>query len=213
MITPNPFSGSQYYKIGDWVTFAWNYTSLSATPTAIDVLASCSKNSATYTIALNQSVKETGQVLWDTGAYQSSATVPLLTEVYTLIIYDADSSVSATARAGYLGTFEQFTFGMYSPQPYTPWSSTSFAEIPLLLLYHSEIANQIPNRLQLRHLQRRRLPQPQRAQRPRRPPRHHRHHRPLLHLVRRRRLRRPVNRSHRHSFHYHIWAQETALMI
>jgi len=126
MITPAVISGPQFYRIGDWVTFAWNYTSLSATPSAIDVLASCAANSATYTLTLNQSVAETGKILWDTGAYQSTAKVPLLTNTYTLIIYAADSSISAVPKAGYLGVQQTFTFGMYTPQPYTPWTSMSY---------------------------------------------------------------------------------------
>ena len=40
-------------------------------------------------------------------------------ETYTLVIHDAAKSVTATAQAGYLGTYNQFTFGMYLPQPYT----------------------------------------------------------------------------------------------
>lgn len=122
MVTPAAISGQQYYKIGEWVTFAWNYTSLSVTPTAIDVLATCTANQGTYTLTLNQSTQETGKIFWDTGAYQSTATLPLLTETYTLLIFDADSSVSATAQAGYLAVYNQYTFGMYTPQPYTPWS-------------------------------------------------------------------------------------------
>lgn len=121
MISPNALTSS-YFKINNYVTFAWNYTSLSVTPSAIDVLASCSLNQATYTIAMNQSVQATQTIVWDTGAYQANATVPLLTETYTLIIHDAAKDVSATPKAGYLGTYNQFTFGMYSPQPYTPMS-------------------------------------------------------------------------------------------
>lgn len=119
MITPNALTTS-YFKINNYITFAWNYTSLSVTPSYIDVLASCSLNQETYTIALNQSVEPTQKIVWDTGAYQASATVPLLTETYTLIIHDAAKDVSATAQAGYLGTYDQFTFGMYSPMAYTP---------------------------------------------------------------------------------------------
>jgi hypothetical protein len=122
MVTPGIFDGTQYYKIGDWVEFAWNYTSLKVTPTAIDVLASCSANQGTYTIAVNQSVKETGRVFWDTQAYQDSGkNPPLLTNMYTLIIYDAESSITARARPGYLSTYQQHIFGMYQPQPYLPW--------------------------------------------------------------------------------------------
>ncbi|KAI7096796.1 hypothetical protein KC352_g38725, partial [Hortaea werneckii] len=60
--------------------------------------------------------------VWDTGKYQESATVPLLTETYTLIIHDAAKDVTATAGAGHLGSWSQFYFGMYTPQPYTPLS-------------------------------------------------------------------------------------------
>ena len=122
MQTPAIISGSQFYKIGDYVTFGWNYTSLLAAPTAIDIMATCTKNSQLYTIAANQTFdKETGHVTWDTGAYQATNVQdPLLTETYTLIIYDADSSISATAQAGYLAVFNQYTFGMYTPMPYTP---------------------------------------------------------------------------------------------
>ncbi|KAI7221162.1 hypothetical protein KC333_g1946 [Hortaea werneckii] len=127
MITPNALT-SHYYKIGteagkNFVTFAWNYTSLSVTPSAVDVLASCSLNSQTYTIATNLSISDpTQSVVWDTGKYQESATVPLLTETYTLIIHDAAKDVTATAGAGHLGSWSQFYFGMYTPQPYTPLS-------------------------------------------------------------------------------------------
>ena len=124
MVTPAPFAGAQYYKIGDHVTFAWNYTSLSVTPSAIDILASCAINSQLYTIALNQSIDATGAVTWDTGGYQSTATVPLLTETYTLVIYDAAKDISATPSAGYLGVYDQYTFGMYTPQAYTPLNGT-----------------------------------------------------------------------------------------
>ncbi|KAL1624779.1 hypothetical protein SLS56_007664 [Neofusicoccum ribis] len=120
MITPAATDTSQYYKIGDWLSFAWNYTSLSATPSAINVLASCSMNQETYTIARNMSVEDKNTVFWDTGEYQKTATKSLLQETYTLIIYDADSSISATAAAGYLGVSKTFTFGMYLPQEYTP---------------------------------------------------------------------------------------------
>jgi hypothetical protein len=120
MVTPAAIAPSQYYKIGDYVTFAWNYTSLSVTPSGIDILASCSLNQQLYTIALNQSVGPTGAVTWDTGEYQATATIPLLTETYTLVIYDAAQDITSIPQAGYLAVQEQFQFGMYSPQPYTP---------------------------------------------------------------------------------------------
>lgn len=120
MVTPGALAGSQFYKVGDYVTFAWNYTSLSQTPSAIDILATCTANQATYTIAVNQSAAQTS-VVWDT-KNTPSGQVPFLTEKYTLLIYDAESSVSAAPRAGYLGVFNTFQFGMYTPQPYVPFS-------------------------------------------------------------------------------------------
>jgi hypothetical protein len=128
MITPAPLAGPIYYKIGEWVTFAWNYTSLSVTPSAIDILATCTANQATYTLAVNQTVEETGRVLWDTKAYsEKEGAVPLLTEKYTLLVYDSNSEVTAAPRAGYLGVFNQFTFGMYTPQPYVKWKDYTCA--------------------------------------------------------------------------------------
>lgn len=122
MITPAVASGEQYFKIGNFITFAWNYTSLSATPTAVNILASCSANSQIYTIAANQTVTNSTQaVTWDTSNYQATAVQePLLTQTYTLIIYDAASSISAQAEAGYLAVYDSYTFGMYLPQAYTP---------------------------------------------------------------------------------------------
>ncbi|CRL23843.1 unnamed protein product [Penicillium camemberti] len=120
MITPAS-SSTSYYKIGEDVTFVWNYTSLSVTPSAVNVVASCSLNSMTYTLSSNMTVKQTGSVVWDTGKYQSSATIPLLTASYTLIVYDASKDIDDTASAGYLSSQNGgYVFGMYTPQPYTP---------------------------------------------------------------------------------------------
>jgi hypothetical protein len=119
MLVPNQFMGSQYYKIGDFVTFKWNYTSLQATPTAINVAASCSQNNAIYTLAMNQTIQPTGEVTWDTGAYQdANQQNPLLTNKYTLIIWDAAKPMTAVPSAGYLGSYNSFQFGMYLKQPY-----------------------------------------------------------------------------------------------
>ncbi|KAJ5187371.1 hypothetical protein N7449_010365 [Penicillium cf. viridicatum] len=120
MITPAS-SSTTYYKIGQDVTFVWNYTSLSVTPSAVNVVASCSLNSMTYTLSSNMTVKQTGSVVWDTGKYQKSATIPLLTASYTLIVYDASKDIDDTASAGYLSSQNGgYVFGMYTPQSYTP---------------------------------------------------------------------------------------------
>ena len=119
MITPAPAAGSVYYKVGEYVSFVFNMTSVSVTPSYINVLASCSANSATYTISANMSTAPTGTVVWDT-QLDVSGVAPLLTETYTLLIYDASKPITAVASAGYLDTYDQFTFGMYLPQAYTP---------------------------------------------------------------------------------------------
>lgn len=121
MITPSVFDGEQYFKVGDFVTFAWNYTSLLASPTAVNILATCKANNQMYTLAVNQTIQAnaTQSIVWDTGNYQKTAlSDPLLTEKYTLIIYDADSAITDVPRAGYLAPFAQYVFGMYTPQPY-----------------------------------------------------------------------------------------------
>ena len=119
MITPAALAQPSYYKIKDYVTFAWNYTSLSVPPSYIDVYASCSTNSALYPITTNATFDKTPTVLWDT-APDATGNTPLIVGTYTLIIYDAQSDITAAPKAGYLGVADQFTFGMYTAQPYTP---------------------------------------------------------------------------------------------
>ncbi|KAL2838419.1 hypothetical protein BJX68DRAFT_249000 [Aspergillus pseudodeflectus] len=117
ILTPAATS-TTYYKVGDTLTFVWNYTSLEITPTAVNVIASCSINSATYTISSNMSVSETQSVEWDTGKYQANATIPLLTATYTLIVYDESKDVDDIASAGELSSQNRYYFGMYISQPY-----------------------------------------------------------------------------------------------
>lgn len=118
LLTPAATETS-YVKVGDSVTFAWNFTSLSATPTALNIMATCTLNSQLYTIAMNQSV-ETTSAIWDTGA---TTTLNFPVASYTLMIYDSASSVTAAPRAGYLAAYTGYKFGMYTPQAYTPLSS------------------------------------------------------------------------------------------
>ncbi|KAI0851777.1 hypothetical protein F5Y00DRAFT_229236 [Daldinia vernicosa] len=121
MITPATTAGTTLYRIGDPtpITWVWNYTSLQGTPTAIDVLVSCSTASATWTLTQNMTFKPTATFTWDTEKYSESAVAsPLLVAQYTLLIYDADSSPDATAEAGYLAPFDGFTFGLYTSRPY-----------------------------------------------------------------------------------------------
>ncbi|KAK7747131.1 hypothetical protein SLS62_009186 [Diatrype stigma] len=121
MISPPTTAGSQYYKIEapTPITWVWNYTSLQGTPTAIDVMVSCSTATASWTLTQNMTFEETASFTWDTRAYQTShVDNKLVTAEYTLIIWDADTSYSDTAEAGYLAPFNTWRFGLYAAQPY-----------------------------------------------------------------------------------------------
>lgn len=121
MITPAFTAGTTLYRIGDPtpITWVWNYTSLQGTPSAIDVLVSCSTASATWTLTQNMTFEPTATFTWDTQKYSESAVAsPLLVAQYTLLIHDSDSSADATAEPGYLAPFDGFQFGLYTSRPY-----------------------------------------------------------------------------------------------
>ncbi|KAI0603296.1 hypothetical protein F4775DRAFT_22870 [Biscogniauxia sp. FL1348] len=122
MITPATTDGTTLYRIDNTVpiTWVWNYTSLQGTPSAIDVMISCSTVSATWTLTQNMTFEPTATFTWDSNAFQeSNIASPLVVEQYTLLIIDSDSSVSATAEPGYLAAYNGFQFGMYTSRPYT----------------------------------------------------------------------------------------------
>ncbi|EED18687.1 conserved hypothetical protein [Talaromyces stipitatus ATCC 10500] len=121
-MTNPPSTSTTYYKIGQNVTLGWNYTSLHITPSAVDVIASCSSNSATYTLANNVSFANATSVVWETDQYGPDSQSPLLTAHYTLIIYEAGTSPTQVASPGQLGP-ASYTFAMYSTQSYTPLAS------------------------------------------------------------------------------------------
>ncbi|KAL9613677.1 MAG: hypothetical protein Q9167_001806 [Letrouitia subvulpina] len=118
LITPAALAQTTYYKVGDYVEFAWNYTSLSVKPSMIDMYVTCQANSMTYAVSNNVSFEPTGRMLWDTKP-DASGTAALLTETYTLVVHDAAKDVSDAAKAGHLGAFQTYMFGMYTPLPYT----------------------------------------------------------------------------------------------
>lgn len=115
MIDPPLTAGAQLYKIGDFVTWKWNYTNVLGTPTAIDVLASCSACSRTFTLTQNMTWATQNAFTWDTAEFQKKNSAGgLAVAQYTLVIYDADSGPSATIDPGYLGVFNSFQFGLYT---------------------------------------------------------------------------------------------------
>lgn len=142
MLTPDSTTTS-YYKIGQNITFVWNYTSVTVSPTAVDVVASCSLNSVTYTVTKNMSMEATGTAIWDTGEYEKTATIPLLTASYTLYVYDADKSLSDTASAGYLGSDTGYSFGMYFTQSATSLSGTFTFPVALFIWLRKSTNNSL----------------------------------------------------------------------
>jgi len=119
MKTPAATDGFSIYKIGDKVTFAWNYTDLIISPTAVDVVASCSAAATDFTIASNLPIKSMS-VTWDTGKFQQTGNVRLPVATYTLYVFDSKGSKTDTPQVGRLGPFSGPQFGMYTPQSYTP---------------------------------------------------------------------------------------------
>ncbi|RMJ08599.1 hypothetical protein BHE90_012731 [Fusarium euwallaceae] len=123
MQTPETlYQPTPLYKIGDYATFGWNYTSLKGTPTAIDVLVSCSANAETYTLAANTTFEKNPSYTWDTGKQANDVNAPLVVGLYTLIIKDSDMGISDVPDPGYLSVARTFQFGMYTPRDYVPYS-------------------------------------------------------------------------------------------
>ncbi|KAF4430979.1 hypothetical protein F53441_13925 [Fusarium austroafricanum] len=116
MYVPTPL-----FKIGDYATFGWNYTSLEGTPTAIDVLVSQSSAGETYTLTANMTFATNPTYVWDTRKQANDPNAPLNVGMYTLIIKDSDSEVSDVPSPGYLQVQKTFQFGMYTPAAYTPY--------------------------------------------------------------------------------------------
>ncbi|KAF7556121.1 hypothetical protein G7Z17_g1573 [Cylindrodendrum hubeiense] len=123
MITPvTTAQPTPLYKIGDFITFGWNYTSLQGTPTAIDVLVSCSTATETWTLTQNMTFTTNADFVWDTAEEADNAESPLLVQLYTLIIKDSDASITDSADPGYLAVYSGLEFGLYTGKPYTPLS-------------------------------------------------------------------------------------------
>jgi hypothetical protein len=145
MVVPDVFAGAQYYKVGDWVTFAWNYTSLVNTPSAVNVIATCSAASAEWTIAGNMSFAPSQTVFWDTNQYKTRQTPQLVLATYTLLIENAEeAAATGAARPGELSQVNSFRFGMYPPQEYVPIAGELGSQKPLELMQETT-TNNIPD--------------------------------------------------------------------
>ncbi|KAI1180348.1 hypothetical protein F4777DRAFT_529884 [Nemania sp. FL0916] len=126
MIDPPMTAAMQLYRIDDTepITWKWNYTSLQGKPSAIDVLVSCSKATATWTLTQNMTFAPTATFTWDTNKFQKEKVENQLpVEQYTLLVYDADKSFTDTPDPGYLAPYSGFQFGLYTSQPYSDLNS------------------------------------------------------------------------------------------
>lgn len=56
------------------------------TPSYIDVIATNTVNSQTYTIAGNMSTDQTQTVVWDTSEYTQTTDLPFVIATYTLMV-------------------------------------------------------------------------------------------------------------------------------
>jgi hypothetical protein len=121
MIDPATTAAFTLYRIDneDPITWKWNYTSLQGKPSAIDVLVSCSKAAATWTLTQNMTFAPTATFTWDTNKFnQEQIGSQLPVEKYTLLIHDSDGAQTDTPEPGYLAPYAGFQFGLYTARPY-----------------------------------------------------------------------------------------------
>ncbi|KDR65789.1 hypothetical protein GALMADRAFT_148373 [Galerina marginata CBS 339.88] len=122
-ITQPPQTATSFYKIAPSqpITFAWNMTSVIATPTHLTVSAVCGDNGNTYPVGPTDGIipGTATEIVWDLYAYQTSnPNRPLAQGTYTLNIWD-DRGPGAPRRAGYLQQNSALQFALYTPQSYT----------------------------------------------------------------------------------------------
>jgi len=60
--------------------------SLARSPSYIDVIATNTVNSQTYTIASNMTFAPTQSVTWDTGEFTQTSDLPFVVATYTLMV-------------------------------------------------------------------------------------------------------------------------------
>ncbi|KAG5351157.1 hypothetical protein C0989_007702 [Termitomyces sp. Mn162] len=117
-----PASLTSYYKIApsNFVTFAWNFSYVLATPTHLTVSAICD-NGNTYPVGPTNGVIDgtATSVVWDLWSYQqNNPNKPLAQETYTLNIWD-DRGAGAGRAPGFLQPYSGLKFAMYTPEAYT----------------------------------------------------------------------------------------------
>lgn len=126
MIEPPTTAAMTLYRIDNTepITWKWNYTSLQGKPSAIDVLISCSKATATWTLTQNMTFAPTATFTWDSNKFQQEQIGNQLpVEKYTLLVYDSETAFTDTPDPGYLAPYAGFQFGLYTAKPYSDLNS------------------------------------------------------------------------------------------
>ena len=129
-ITQPPQTTIAFFKIAPSqpITFAWNFSYVLSTPSALTVSAIC-ENGNTYPVGpTDGKIPGTAtSVVWDAYNWQqSNANSPLAQATYTLEIFDQRGPGSARAP-GLLQPNNALRFALYTPQQYTPISSGELA--------------------------------------------------------------------------------------
>lgn len=122
LMTQPPQTAVSFYKIGSsqTITFGWNFTSLFRDPQSLTVSAICD-NGNTYPVGPTDGVLPgtATQLLWDVQAWQeNNPQLPLAQGTCTLTMWD-ERGATALPSPGFMQTFNDLQFGLYTPQPYT----------------------------------------------------------------------------------------------
>ncbi|KAG1742742.1 uncharacterized protein EDB91DRAFT_1051686 [Suillus paluster] len=125
-ITMPPIQSTSYYKLApsEYITFGWNFSSISVAPTSLTV-AAVGANGYTYPVGPTDGVipGNAQSVVWYPYGYQTAdPSLPLVQASYTLHIW-GDGGPSAVPTPGYLAPYSGLVFAIYTPQAYTPLTS------------------------------------------------------------------------------------------
>ena len=146
---PPQTAAPSFYKFApsQKITFGWNITSLSITPSQLTVSTFCSANGNTYPVgptdgvipgtatqvnlfcitkAQDVLITVVTKVVWDPYSYQQAhPTQPLIIASYTLQIMD-NHGLTQLPVSGRFAPNTEMTFALYTPQTYTPLASKRY---------------------------------------------------------------------------------------
>lgn len=137
-ITQPPQTATSYFKLApsQIVTFAWNFTSLYATPTSLTISA-IGQNGNTYPVGPTNGIipGTASSVTWDLYSYQqANPSLPLAQGSYRLTVI-GDRGATALPAPGLFSNNGNLQFAIYTPQPYTPIASGEYSMAAMLSDY------------------------------------------------------------------------------